>query len=48
MVNSLENALLKCVTYVQMCLKRPQLENWFLKLLTNQVEKKKIPTELDF
>lgn len=29
--NSLENALLNCVSYcnVQMCLKRLQLENWF-------------------
>ena len=42
MVNSLENALLKCVTYVQkMCLKRPQLENWFLKRFNNQSRKRK-------
>lgn len=42
MANSLENALLKCVTYVQkMCVKRPQLENWFWKRLNNRLEKKK-------
>lgn len=43
MANSLENALLKCVTYVQkMCVKRPQLENWFWKRLNNRLKKKKI------